>query len=208
MLTPFFRQTNSGLFLIAVNPYKNLPIYNDAYVETYRVGNIKSFKPHIFAVAESSYRAMIDDRMNQSILITGESGAGKTENTKKVIRYITAVACKRNKPNAAGKTKKENDDFLHALENNIMLSNTILEAFGNARTVKNDNSSRFGKAIRIEFDSTQMVCGSSITWYLLEKSRVTHTSPNERNFHVFYQFMKGASPKLKGTFMACTVSCP
>lgn len=183
-----------------MNPYRELPIYDNSYIEMYRMGNPKYFKPHIFAVAESCYREMSENNVNLSILITGESGAGKTETTKKVIKYITAVACKRNKPDSLPDAKRKNNEFLHLLENNIMTSNTILEAFGNALTVKNDNSSRFGKSICIEFDSSQMVCGSSIKWYLLEKSRVTHTSPLERNYHVFYQFMKGADPKLKGEF--------
>lgn len=116
-------------------------------------------------------------------LRSGESGAGKTENTKKVIQYLAASS------NSTGK--------LGTLENQILQANPVLEAFGNAQTIRNNNSSRFGKFIRIEFGASGQIAGANIERYLLEKSRVTHQSPRERNYHIFYQILKGASPELK-----------
>ncbi|KAI8099819.1 P-loop containing nucleoside triphosphate hydrolase protein [Halteromyces radiatus] len=130
--------------------------------------------PHIYTVADQAYHDMLQDKENQSILITGESGAGKTENTKIVIQYLTAVA----------NTKKDNK-----LEQQILQANPILEAFGNAQTIRNNNSSRFGKFIRIEFNMQAQIAGANIEWYLLEKSRVHQQSPKERNYHIFYQLL-------------------
>lgn len=140
--------------------------------------------PHIFAVADQAYRSLIASRRNQSILITGESGAGKTENTKRVIQYLTAITL-----GAQGGSS--------LLEEQIVRANPILEAFGNAQTVRNHNSSRFGKFIKIEFNNAGTIAGGNIERYLLEKSRVTHRDPKERSFHIFYQLLAGASPDLK-----------
>ncbi len=122
--------------------------------------------PHVYAVADEAYRAMLRNKTNQSILITGESGAGKTENTKKVIQYMATIA---GKANQGGK-----------LEDQILQANPMLEAFGNAKTNKNDNSSRFGKFIRVQFNAGGVICGATIQTYLLEKSRVVHQGPGER----------------------------
>ncbi|CCJ30164.1 unnamed protein product [Pneumocystis jirovecii] len=178
--------TYSGLFLVAVNPYKPLPIYTDDYINMYRNSKRCDSKPHIYAITDLAFHNMLEMRENQSILITGESGAGKTENTKKVIQYLTAVA-----------TSQSNKHNLKNLERKILQANYILEAFGNAQTIRNNNSSRFGKFIRIEFNSKGQISGANIDWYLLEKSRVTQQNASERNYHIFYQLLAGASKELK-----------
>ncbi|KAJ1654513.1 class II myosin [Dispira simplex] len=183
--------TYSGLFLVAVNPYYNLPIYTDEVLRSYRGKKRGEAPPHIFAISDSAYQSMLQRRENQSILITGESGAGKTENTKKVIQHLTGIASDRSKTRAGAVT----------LEQQILRANPILESFGNAKTVRNNNSSRFGKFIRIGFNNKGYIAGANIDWYLFEKSRVTHQSPKERNYHVFYQFLKGAPAELKQTLL-------
>lgn len=182
--------TYSGLFLVAVNPYCPLPIYTNEYINMYKGRNREDNKPHIFAMADEAFRNLVDEHENQSILVTGESGAGKTENTKKVIQYLAAVA----HPDPSGRTRNSQHSNLSA---QILRANPILEAFGNAQTVRNNNSSRFGKFIRIEFSSNGSIAGAFIDWYLLEKSRVVHVNTNERNYHIFYQLLKGADRKLK-----------
>ncbi|CAO3616361.1 unnamed protein product [Cunninghamella blakesleeana] len=167
--------TYSGLFLVAVNPYKRLPIYSDESIQSYRGRRRGELPPHIYTVADQAYLDLVQDKSDQSILITGESGAGKTENTKIVIQYLTSVA----------NTKKDNK-----LERKILQANPILEAFGNAQTIKNNNSSRFGKFIRIKFNMHAQISGANIEWYLLEKSRVHKQSNKERNYHIFYQLLK------------------
>ena len=136
--------------------------------------------PHIFGVAEGSYTGMMQRGNNQSILITGESGAGKTENTKKVIAYFASIG-------ASGK-KKEGEV---GLEDKIVQTNPVLEAWGNAKTVRNDNSSRFGKFIRIWFNQGGKLSGADMVVYLLEKSRLTFQAPLERCYHSFYNIMSG-----------------
>lgn len=176
----------SGLFLVAVNPYRNIPIYEDETVRWYRGQKRQDRPPHIFSVADGAYQALMTSRKSQSILITGESGAGKTENTKRVIHYLTAISSK----NSANPVDS-------SLEQQLILTNPILESFGNAQTVRNNNSSRFGKFIRIDFDpSGGHIVGASIEKYLLEKSRVTHRAASERNFHIFYQLLQGAPSEL------------
>lgn len=175
--------TYSGLFLVVINPYKRLPIYNPEIVELYKGKRRNEVAPHVFATSDSAYRSMLNDKINQSILITGESGAGKTENTKKVIQYLANIA---GRTGGVGK-----------LEEQVLQANPILEAFGNAKTVKNNNSSRFGKFIEIQFNAAGFIAGASIISYLLEKSRVVRQAPNERSFHIFYQLLSGANPELK-----------
>ena len=140
--------------------------------------------PHLYHIADNAYANMIKKRMNQSLLITGESGAGKTENTKKVIQYFAFVAC--------GSQKKEVKQV--NLEDQIISANPVLEAYGNAKTSRNNNSSRFGKFIRIHFGPTGKIAGADIESYLLEKSRVTFQQLTERNYHIFYQLLSGAFP--------------
>ncbi|PHH86936.1 hypothetical protein CDD83_9561 [Cordyceps sp. RAO-2017] len=185
--------TYSGLFLVTVNPYCSLPIYNNEYINMYRGRSREDTKPHIFAVADEAFRNLVEEGRNQSILVTGESGAGKTENTKKVIQYLAAVA----QPDTAIKSKSQRSN----LSQQILRANPILEAFGNAQTVRNNNSSRFGKFIRIEFNRDGAITGAFIDWYLLEKSRVVRINPHERNYHVFYQLLKGADDQTKGQLL-------
>jgi myosin heavy subunit len=172
--------TYSGLFCIAVNPYKRFPIYTMRTVNVYRGKRRNEVPPHIFAIAEGSYHSMCLKSKNQSILITGESGAGKTENTKKVITYFAFVGSN------AGKKLKEGEKKKASLEDQVVQTNPVLEAYGNAKTVRNDNSSRFGKFIRVWFNNMGKMAGGDIEVYLLEKSRVTYQSPCERGYHIFY----------------------
>uniref|UniRef100_A0A8B9E5V8 Uncharacterized protein n=1 Tax=Anser cygnoides TaxID=8845 RepID=A0A8B9E5V8_ANSCY len=139
--------TYSGLFCVTVNPYKWLPVYNPEVVLAYRGKKRQEAPPHIFSISDNAYQFMLTDRENQSILITGESGAGKTVNTKRVIQYFATIA-------ASGEKKKE--------EQSGKIANPLLEAFGNAKTVRNDNSSRFGKFIRIHFGATGKLASADI----------------------------------------------
>ncbi|KAF8590662.1 hypothetical protein K439DRAFT_40559 [Ramaria rubella] len=222
--------TNSGLFLVAINPYTNLPLYSDAIVQQYRGKRRDENPPHIFAIAERAWTNMGEERENQSILITGESGAGKTENTKKVIQYLAAIASDTHHAPSPSHSRSpsimsgsssftsmvpatglpRNTSFknkvtstsgfaskLGLLERQILQANPILEAFGNAQTQRNNNSSRFGKFIRISFAPDGSIAGANIDWYLLEKSRVVVRSEMERSFHVFYHLLEGGG-SLKG----------
>ncbi|KZS87343.1 hypothetical protein SISNIDRAFT_303444 [Sistotremastrum niveocremeum HHB9708] len=187
--------TYSGLFLVAINPYTNLPIYSDATILQYRSKRRDDNPPHIFAVAERAWVNMGEQRENQSILVTGESGAGKTENTKKVIQYLAAIATHApSSLNHSGLPRSDSSSSLirsNTLSHQILQANPILEAFGNAQTARNNNSSRFGKFIRISFAHDGSIAGATIDWYLLEKSRVIARSEIERSFHVFYQLLEG-----------------
>uniref|UniRef100_A0A673LKX8 Myosin-10 n=1 Tax=Sinocyclocheilus rhinocerous TaxID=307959 RepID=A0A673LKX8_9TELE len=176
--------TYSGLFCVVINPYKNLPIYSENIIEMYRGKKRHEMPPHIYAISESAYRCML-----QGKTITWESGAGKTENTKKVIQYLAHVA-------SSHKGKKDHN-IPGELERQLLQANPILESFGNAKTVKNDNSSRFGKFIRINFDVTGYIVGANIETYLLEKSRAIRQAKDERTFHVFYQLLAGAGEHLR-----------
>ncbi|KAJ8318328.1 hypothetical protein KUTeg_003419 [Tegillarca granosa] len=179
--------TYSGLFCVAINPYRRLPIYTSSIVDKYRGKRRSEMPPHLFSIADSAYQFMVQDRENQSILITGESGAGKTENTKKAIRYFATVAA-----NIQKHEKEREKHNAGNLEDQIIQANPVLEAFGNAKTVRNNNSSRFGKFIRIHFGPTGKIAGADIEFYLLEKSRVTFQQSAERNYHIFYQLLSNA----------------
>lgn len=184
--------TYSGLFLVAINPYCSLPIYTNEYINMYKGQSREETKPHIFAMADQAFRNLVDEGKNQSILVTGESGAGKTENTKKVIQYLAAVAHSESPT----KNKSQHSN----LSQQILRANPILESFGNAQTVRNNNSSRFGKFIRIELTRSGSIAGAYIDWYLLEKSRVVRVNAQERNYHIFYQLLKGANANLRKEF--------
>ncbi|XP_039954687.1 myosin heavy chain, non-muscle isoform X2 [Bactrocera tryoni] len=190
--------TYSGLFCVVVNPYKKLPIYTEKIMERYKGIKRHEVPPHVFAITDTAYRSMLQDREDQSILCTGESGAGKTENTKKVIQYLAYVAASKPKGSGAGPHPAL---IIGELEQQLLQANPILEAFGNAKTVKNDNSSRFGKFIRINFDASGYISGANIETYLLEKSRAIRQAKDERTFHIFYQLLAGASPEQREKFI-------
>lgn len=233
-------QTYSGLFLVAINPYQNLPLYSDSIIQQYRSRRRDGNPPHIFAIAERAWVNMGEERENQSILITGESGAGKTESTKKVIQYLAAIATDSHPhtttlSHSHSQSLSSSSSFgavmpstglpgrtsalrhkahqslsvtntgtqptsmgrLGLLERQILQANPVLEAFGNAQTQRNNNSSRFGKFVRISFAPDGSIAGANIDWYLLEKSRVIVRAAAERSFHVFYQILEGGG-SLKG----------
>uniref|UniRef100_A0A8C8S680 Unconventional myosin-Ib n=1 Tax=Pelusios castaneus TaxID=367368 RepID=A0A8C8S680_9SAUR len=171
--------TYIGSVVVSINPYRSLPIYSPEKVEEYRNRNFYELSPHIFALSDEAYRSLRDQDKDQCILITGESGAGKTEASKLVMSYVAAVC---------GKGAEVNQ-----VKEQLLQSNPVLEAFGNAKTVRNDNSSRFGKYMDIEFDFKGDPLGGVISNYLLEKSRVVKQPRGERNFHIFYQILSGAT---------------
>ncbi|KAL3857173.1 hypothetical protein ACJMK2_011868 [Sinanodonta woodiana] len=172
--------TYIGSVLVSVNPYHELDIYNEKFIDSYRNVNFYELPPHVFAIADASYRSMRGENRDQCILISGESGAGKTEASKKILQYIAATS-----------THSKN---VEVIRDRLLQSNPLLEAFGNAKTNRNDNSSRFGKYMDIQFDYKGAPIGGHIINYLLEKSRVVHQAEGERNFHIFYQLLEGATP--------------
>ena len=163
-----------------MNPYQILPIYTSEQIKLYRERKIGELPPHIFAIGDNCYSLMKRTRQDQCIVISGESGAGKTESTKLILQYLAAISGKHS-----------------WIEQQILEANPILEAFGNAKTVRNDNSSRFGKYIDIYFNNNGIIEGAKIDQYLLEKSRIVHQNPNERNYHIFYCMLQGLSKEHK-----------
>ncbi|KAK3877615.1 hypothetical protein Pcinc_017693 [Petrolisthes cinctipes] len=180
--------TYSGLFCVVINPYKRYPIYTNRTVKIYQGKRRNEVPPHLFAISDGAYTNMMQTGENQSMLITGESGAGKTENTKKVLSYFA---------NVGATTKKSGEDTKPNLEDQIVQTNPILEAFGNAKTTRNDNSSRFGKFIRIHFGASGKLSGGDIEVYLLEKARVISQQKLERSYHIFYEMMSDQVATLK-----------
>ncbi|CAK7331694.1 unnamed protein product [Dovyalis caffra] len=167
--------TYTGNILIAVNPFRRLPhLYDIHMMEQYKGAAFGELSPHLFAVADTCYRAMINEQGSQSILVSGESGAGKTETTKMLMRYLAFMGGRS--AGSEGRT----------VEQQVLESNPVLEAFGNAKTVKNNNSSRFGKFVEIQFDKHGKISGAAVRTYLLERSRVCQVSDPERNYHCFY----------------------
>ncbi|XP_068578524.1 unconventional myosin-Vc isoform X2 [Cebidichthys violaceus] len=164
--------TYCGIILVAVNPYKQLHVYGDAIIHAYSGQNMGDMDPHIFAVAEEAYKQMARNHKNQSIIVSGESGAGKTVSARYAMRYFAIVSKSGSKTH---------------VEDKVLASNPITEAIGNARTTRNDNSSRFGKYTEISFDRRYRIIGANMRTYLLEKSRVVFQADNERNYHIFYQ---------------------
>ncbi|CAM0956705.1 unnamed protein product [Alopecurus aequalis] len=169
--------TKAGPVLVAVNPFKKVKLYSNEYIKAYRNKTMDS--PHVYAIADSALREMKRDEVNQSIIISGESGAGKTETAKIAMQYLASLG------GGSG------------IEYEILQTNPILEAFGNAKTLRNDNSSRFGKLIEIHFSMTGRICGAMIQTFLLEKSRVVQCAVGERSYHIFYQLCAGAPPTLR-----------
>ncbi|KAI3829743.1 hypothetical protein L1987_03871 [Smallanthus sonchifolius] len=166
--------TYTGNILIAINPFQSLPHLYDAHImEKYKGAQFGALSPHVFAIAEIAFRAMVNGRKSNSILVSGESGAGKTETTKMLMRYLAYVGGHKG---TEGRT----------VEQQVLESNPVLEAFGNAKTVRNNNSSRFGKFVELQFDNQGRISGAAIRTYLLERSRVCQISDPERNYHCFY----------------------
>uniref|UniRef100_A0AAR2KM45 Myosin motor domain-containing protein n=1 Tax=Pygocentrus nattereri TaxID=42514 RepID=A0AAR2KM45_PYGNA len=174
--------TYIGSVLVSVNPYRELEIYSKQHMERYRGVNFYEISPHIYALADNSYRAVRTERKDQCILISGESGAGKTEASKKVLQYYTTMCPTRNNT--------------QSIRERLLQSTPVLEAFGNAKTLRNDNSSRFGKYMDVQFDYKGAPIGGHILNYLLEKSRVVHQNHGERNFHIFYQLLESGDGAL------------
>ncbi|XP_077375069.1 unconventional myosin-IXAa isoform X3 [Festucalex cinctus] len=184
-----FRQekiyTYVGSILIVINPFKFLPIYNPKYVKMYDNHSLGDLEPHIYAVADVAYHAMLQRRRNQCIVISGESGSGKTQSTNFLIHHLTALSQK---------------GFASGVEQIILGAGPVLEAFGNAKTAHNNNSSRFGKFIQVNYQESGTVRGAYVEKYLLEKSRLVYQEHNERNYHVFYYLLAGASEEERTAF--------
>ncbi|KAL0094988.1 P-loop containing nucleoside triphosphate hydrolase protein [Phycomyces blakesleeanus] len=179
--------TYIGHVLISVNPFKDLGIYSETVLESYKGKNLLEMPPHVFAIAEASYHHMNSYKENQCIIISGESGAGKTEAAKRIMQYIAAVS--------GGKSSS-----IQEIKDMVLATNPLLESFGCAKTLRNNNSSRHGKYLEIQFNDQGEPVGAVITNYLLEKNRVVGQIDNERNFHIFYQLTKAAPPEYQETF--------
>ncbi|XP_017403623.1 unconventional myosin-IXa isoform X8 [Cebus imitator] len=177
--------TYVGSILIVINPFKFLPIYNPKYVKMYDNHQLGKLEPHIYAVADVAYHAMLQRKKNQCIVISGESGSGKTQSTNFLIHHLTALSQK---------------GFASGVEQIILGAGPVLEAFGNAKTAHNNNSSRFGKFIQVNYQETGTVLGAYVEKYLLEKSRLVYQEHNERNYHVFYYLLAGASEEERSAF--------
>ncbi|XP_056089183.1 unconventional myosin-IXAa isoform X6 [Rhinichthys klamathensis goyatoka] len=177
--------TYVGSILIVINPFKFLPIYNPKYVKMYDNHQLGKLEPHIYAVADVAYHAMLQSKQNQCIVISGESGSGKTQSTNFLIHHLTALSQK---------------GFASGVEQIILGAGPVLEAFGNAKTAHNNNSSRFGKFIQVNYQESGTVRGAYVEKYLLEKSRLVYQEHNERNYHVFYYLLAGASEEERTSF--------
>uniref|UniRef100_A0A8C8WXS9 Myosin XIX n=1 Tax=Panthera leo TaxID=9689 RepID=A0A8C8WXS9_PANLE len=181
--------TSAGCTLVALNPFKPVPqLYSPALMREYHAApQPQKLRPHIFAVGEQTYRNVqsLIEPVNQSIIVSGESGAGKTWTSRCLMKFYAVVA--------ASPTSLESHKIAERIEQRILNSNPVMEAFGNACTLRNNNSSRFGKFIQLQLNSAQQMTGAAVQTYLLEKTRVTCQASSERNFHIFYQICKGAS---------------
>lgn len=166
--------------LVAINPYEKLNIYTRHQLQIYRNRRLGEAPPHIFAIGDSAFQRIKDIGRDQCIVISGESGAGKTESTKLLLQYLASVSGKNS-----------------WIEQQIIESNPIMEAFGNAKTIRNENSSRFGKYIDIQFNREGAITRAKIEQYLLEKSRIVSQNSNERNYHIFYSMLAGLSVEEK-----------
>lgn len=193
--------TYIGKILIAINPYARLPLYGKDMINAYYNQPLGALAPHAYAIAQDAFKDMRMEGLSQSILVSGESGAGKTETTKVILQYFAAMgnmlkvngASPKVAPAQDGKTKVQEK----SIEEKVLESTPLLEAFGNAKTLRNDNSSRFGKFIEINFDEFGYIIGARIQTYLLEKSRIFRQVQNERNYHAFYQLCAGADDDMR-----------
>jgi hypothetical protein len=181
-----FIYTYIGNVIVSVNPYQHVNLYSKDIIELYRTNDTRDLPPHIYSLADITLRTMKYEAQDQCIIISGESGSGKTEASKLIMEYIATIAGKNSRQITVEHVKDQ-----------LLNSNPVLEAFGNAKTVRNDNSSRFGKYMDLQFDGHGNPSGGKINTYLLEKSRVVTQQPNERNFHIFYQLLNGAEPELR-----------
>ncbi|KAJ1827719.1 Myosin type-2 heavy chain 1 [Coemansia sp. RSA 2599] len=185
--------TYSGVVLVAMNPFHTVSLYTPEFMAQYaraRHGAGHSGEPHLFAIAENAYRGMVNDQRNQTIIVYGESGSGKTTSAKYIMRYF-----------AQAHHADTNDKQMSTVENQILATNPVFESFGNAKTTRNDNSSRFGKFLDIKFERKQQkIVGGRIRTFLLERSRVAYQPPTERNYHIFYQLLAGASEEQRKAF--------
>ncbi|XP_047554574.1 unconventional myosin-IXb isoform X2 [Lutra lutra] len=177
--------TYAGSILVAVNPFKFLPIYNPKYVKMYENQQLGKLEPHVFALADVAYYAMLRKQVNQCIVISGESGSGKTQSTNFLIHCLTALSQK---------------GYASGVERTILGAGPVLEAFGNAKTAHNNNSSRFGKFIQVNYLESGIVRGAVVEKYLLEKSRLVSQEKDERNYHVFYYLLLGVSEEERKEF--------
>ncbi|XP_069766460.1 unconventional myosin-XIX isoform X2 [Narcine bancroftii] len=185
--------TNAGCTLVALNPFQPVPtLYSSETMKEYHnVSQLRELKPHIFLVAEQAFRNVQShiEPINQSLIVSGESGAGKTWTSRCLMNYFATVA--------ASSTSVKCQENVERIEKKILDSNPVMEAFGNASTLRNNNSSRFGKYIQLQINRSQQLQGASVQTYLLEKTRVAYQAPSERNFHIFYQIVKGATKEQK-----------
>ncbi|KAI9276250.1 P-loop containing nucleoside triphosphate hydrolase protein [Sporodiniella umbellata] len=187
--------TYSGIVLIAMNPFDRVALYDPDIVQQYSGRRRGELEPHLFAIAEDAYRCMIREQVNQTIVVSGESGAGKTVSAKYIMRYFATA------DDQEGLSKKQKaSGGMTEVEEQILATNPIMEAFGNAKTTRNDNSSRFGKYIEIQFDDGANIVGAKIRTYLLERSRLIYQPETERNYHIFYQLCAGVPTSEKKDF--------
>ncbi|QHS71412.1 myosin 4 [Saccharomyces paradoxus] len=181
--------TYSGIVLIAANPFDKVDhLYSREMIQNYSSKRKDELEPHLFAIAEEAFRFMVHEKANQTVVVSGESGAGKTVSAKYIMRYFASVQESNN---------GEGEMEMSQIESQILATNPIMEAFGNAKTTRNDNSSRFGKYLQILFDENTTIRGSKIRTYLLEKSRLVYQPQTERNYHIFYQILEGLPKPLK-----------
>ncbi|KAI1295065.1 Myosin type-2 heavy chain 1 [Mortierella claussenii] len=183
--------TYSGIVLIAANPFARVNLYSQDIIQAYSGRRRGELEPHLFAIAEDAYRCMIRDEKNQTIVVSGESGAGKTVSAKFIMRYFATA------DDGEKVTEESAKVGMSETEEQILATNPIMEAFGNAKTTRNDNSSRFGKFTEIQFDKERNIIGAKIRTYLLERSRLVYQPEHERNYHIFYQLVAGAPPSEK-----------
>ncbi|RKP37203.1 myosin-2 [Dimargaris cristalligena] len=183
--------TYSGIVLIAVNPFQRVSLYSQDIIEAYSGKSRGELEPHLFAIAEDAFQGMLREGRDQTIIVSGESGAGKTVSAKYIMRYLASV---HQTPAITKPKGSSSQPELSKVEEQILATNPILESFGNAKTTRNDNSSRFGKYIEIKFSHEFKIVGARIRTYLLERSRLIYQPPTERNYHIFYQLCEAASP--------------
>ncbi len=187
-----------GAILVAVNPFENIDIYGPDDISRATNSKATGLYPHVYVTSSNAYTQLMTNKKNQSILISGESGAGKTENTKKVLKYLATVAPSVKADKVVSDDTEDHDmEETFGIEEKILQSNPLLEAMGNAKTLRNNNSSRFGKWMKVDFDASFRIQGCEIVNYLLEKTRVVNAAMEERNYHIFYQLIKGTEANMK-----------